>query len=425
MLWRWVSRIVYRPCLLVLALGVLVAFVDWTLQAAALAYPSETTSAPEHPYVILAYDGSGDFGPDTPGTKTSGWQEALDYAVLTGSDLYVKGGYGGGAVYHIQDTIHFPPAQDFRVDGGVYVLNWIGPADKDLLVIDSSMNCEYHLGILVYGGLGAAMRIRPEKPVPIDNFPIFVETEIHCQGMADPHPFTPGERQGGTGLIFDGTAAPIVHNTFRFFGNLNFKTVMETIGTFANNNLEVLHLHTNADKSTLLKLGEQSVRNTLWLAIGVDQGASDVTGIEISGKNNVIQLLPRPSNKPFAAGRMLIFDESAEGNQIHIIPEDSSFDLDQNVTDKARTPTNQVTWAGKPANIREVTTSAGQFIYTQRLYSATVRVVGGTVSSVKLLRSGRMVDYSVAPGVDILMSPGDQLQIESTTAPTIQIIPLK
>jgi len=53
-------------------------------------------------------------------------------------DLYVKGGYGGTkAIYHVTETIRFPPAQDFRVDGGVYVLNWEGPADKDLMVIDS------------------------------------------------------------------------------------------------------------------------------------------------------------------------------------------------------------------------------------------------------------------------------------------------
>ena len=29
--------------------------------------------------VLLAYDGTGDFGPQTPGTRTDGWQEALDH----------------------------------------------------------------------------------------------------------------------------------------------------------------------------------------------------------------------------------------------------------------------------------------------------------------------------------------------------------
>src|SRR5579872_2011664 len=111
------------------------------------------------PTVILAADGTGDFGPQTPRTRTAGWQEALDYCAAHQQDLYVKGGYGGRkAVYQVGETIRFPPAQDFRVDGGVYVVNWTGPADRDLMVIDSSMNCEYHLGILVYGGAAAGLR---------------------------------------------------------------------------------------------------------------------------------------------------------------------------------------------------------------------------------------------------------------------------
>ncbi|HIC89405.1 MAG TPA: hypothetical protein EYP04_08385, partial [Anaerolineae bacterium] len=281
------------------------------------------TRSAKYPYVVLAYDGTGDFGPETPGTKTAGWQEALDYCVEHKQDLYVKGGYGGMTpIYHVSDTIHFPAAQDFRVDSGIYVINWTGPRDKDLMIIDSCMNCELHFGILVYGGHGAAMRVKPENPVPIDRFPIVVETEIHSQGMADPHPFTPGERTGGAGLVFDGTKAPIVHNSFLLFGVLNFQTVIRTEGTFANNRLEVLHLHTNAYKSTLLRLGRSSVANSLRLAIGVDQGARDVTGIVLSGKNNGLELMPRPSNRPFPEGHMLIFEESAEGNQVNIIAQE-------------------------------------------------------------------------------------------------------
>ena len=38
------------------------------------------------------------------------------------------------------------------------------------------MNCEYHVGLFVYGGHGAALRVRPEKPVPIDQFPVWFES---------------------------------------------------------------------------------------------------------------------------------------------------------------------------------------------------------------------------------------------------------
>lgn len=141
--------------------------------------------------MLLAWDGTGDFGPETPGTRTSGWQEALDFCAAQARDLYVKGGYGGRrAIYHIETTVRVPPAQDFRFDGGVYVVNFRGPDPTEAaFVIDSAMNCEYHLGIIVYGGMGAGLRVRPERPVPIDGFAVVVETRLQSQGIADPHPF--------------------------------------------------------------------------------------------------------------------------------------------------------------------------------------------------------------------------------------------
>ena len=44
----------------------------------------------------------------TPGTRTDGWQEALDFCVREARDLTVKGGFGGRKpIYHIRDTIRF------------------------------------------------------------------------------------------------------------------------------------------------------------------------------------------------------------------------------------------------------------------------------------------------------------------------------
>lgn len=201
--------------------------------------------------VLLAFDGSGDFGPQTPGTRTDGWQEALECCVHEARDLYVQGGFGGRKpIYHIRDTVRFPAAQDFRVDGGVYVLNWEGPADKDQLVLDLAMNCEYHLGILVYGGKAAALRVRADKPVPIDGFPAWIESQVFGQGIADPQPFQPGERKAGTGLVLDGGRAAIQHCDFYVASVLNFRTCIELTGDVSFNNLRVPHLHSNADGGT-------------------------------------------------------------------------------------------------------------------------------------------------------------------------------
>ena len=50
------------------------------------------------PYVLVTLEGpedGGDFGPHTPGTKTSGIQEALDYAHAHCRDVFIFGGRGG------------------------------------------------------------------------------------------------------------------------------------------------------------------------------------------------------------------------------------------------------------------------------------------------------------------------------------------
>lgn len=392
------------------------------------AAPSKTKLAGERsrqPTLVLAFDASGDFGPQTPGTKTAGWQEALNACVKTGRDLYVKGGFGGKkAIYHVSETIRVPAAQDFRIDGGVYVINWTGPAEKDLMQIDSSMNCEYHFGILVYGGANAGMRIRPENPVPIDNFPICIETVIQCQGIADPHPFTPGERKGGTGLVFEGAKAAIVHSEFWFASVLNFRTCIATSGAFSYNRLECPHLHSNADQGTLCTIGGGSFGNTIRFAIGVDQGAKNVTGVLLSGQRNELSLMKRASNAPINRGCALIFEPSAEGNQVNLVDNDL-VDLTESITDNATSPNNQVTWAGPALPFRKVQATPGTFTYTQRLYPAAVRMVGGTVRSAALFRGETSLDYSTSLGHDILLSVGDALRIESESPPILEIKPLK
>ncbi len=373
--------------------------------------------------VVLSWDESGQFGPQTPGTKTAGWQEAIDYCVEHGQDLYAKGGWGGRkAIYHVQDTIRIPATQDFRIDGGVYVINWEGPADdpaKDLMIIDSSMNCEYHFGIFVYGGAGAALRIRPEHPVPIDGFPVVVETEIKSQGLADPQPFVRGERRAGTGLVLDATRAGITCSRFDFVGGiLNFQTCVAAMGSFRQNHFSCLHLHTNADKSTLLTLGPGCSQNVVEVAIGVDMGAEDVRGIVVEGSNNTFQMMTRGS---FPRGNDLILEGAAAGNRIDVIHGKDAFDPADFLTDKADKATNRLTWVGGRVPLYTVEGSSGTWVYTQRLYPACVRLVGGDVLGMKLVRGEDSVDCYESCRADILMDVGDELHVMSTEAPALQV----
>jgi len=383
-------------------------------------------AAPASPMIVLAYDGTGDFGPETPGTTTAGWQEAVNACVERKRDLYVKGGWGGEtAIYHVADTIRIPATQDFRIEGGVYVVNWVGPEDKDLLVVDSGMDCHFTFGILVYGGMGAALRVRPEQPVPIDKFAVFVDSEIRASSIADPRPFERGERKGGAGVAFDTSKAAIVHNEFVFTAVLNFATCIEMPDSgrdFAYNRVQCLHLHTNADNSVLLNLGERSRQNSVRLGIGVDQGATGVRGVAIAGANNVLDVTTRGG---FPEHNSLVFEEPAAGNQVNVVLPMGVANPLPLLMDKAATPTNQITWTGGPAPICRVEAAAGAFTYTQRLWPAAVRVMGGEVSSLALVRGADRVDYGPSGAREILMSVGDRLEIESKAAPSLEIVPLK
>ena len=131
--------------------------------------------------VTLTWDRTGDFGPHTPHTRTHGWQEALDHCaglVAPGpvqpnrqhpSNQTIRGYnielqvQGGGGVYHLRETLVFPPFQDFQIDGGVWILNFEGNMSTDAVVIDSLMNVHIELGAVVYGGTAAALRIRPQR----------------------------------------------------------------------------------------------------------------------------------------------------------------------------------------------------------------------------------------------------------------------
>jgi hypothetical protein len=375
------------------------------------------------PSVILAADNTGDFGPATPGTQTSGWQEALNYCVANRRDLYVKGGYGGNVVFNTATTINFPPAQDFRIDGGVYVINYVGPTNLDCVVIDSAMNCDYTLGIIVYGGAQAGLRIKPVNNVPIDGFPVVIESVIRSQGIADPHPFTAGPRGPGAGLVLDGSAAPISYTKIYFASVLNFSTCVDILssGSVYNNEIVVEHLHSNATDGKLIKVGSSARENRFRFGIGVDQGATGIQGVIISGSRNEFQITTRPGG--FATNAEVMLQPSAEGNQINLSTDEDPSTL---LTDLAFTADNALTVTGPAAPITTITGAAGTFKYTQRLYPAVVTVTGGTSLGVGLQRlNSAGVSYGAALNKDIFLSAGDSLSITSSSPPLLRVIPLK
>jgi len=205
---------------------------------------------------------------------------------------------------------------------------------------------------------------------------------------------------------------------------INFRTCIETVGSVSYNEFKCPHLHSNADQSTLFRIGEESFGNRLQLTIGVDQGAKAVTGIVLAGRRNTIELAKRESNAPFSRGRALLFADTAEGNQVNWT-DANLIDLTETITDSARVPSNQMTWTGPPLPIQTVQATGENFIYTQRLYAATVGVGTGIFTNATFVRGSTRVDCTKTIGAGVLLSVGDQLELGHSNRGVLQVIPLK
>ena len=112
-------------------------------------------------FVVVSPNGpedGGDFGRKTPGTQTSGLQEAIDFALANKRDVFTIGGgvkewiprgegkfmgWGGDVGYGLGTTLYVPPAENFRIISGIG--GGFGTNDKDVIVFDSQKNCEFYL----------------------------------------------------------------------------------------------------------------------------------------------------------------------------------------------------------------------------------------------------------------------------------------
>ena len=172
-------------------------------------------------YVVVSPQGpidGGDYGPYTPGTKTSGIQEAFDYAWVRNEleEVYIVG--GPDVVYTLDETLDIPWGQNWHCDGGSYVMNFT-ITNGDCMVIDSQMN-----SVLTFGSIsapflqsGSIVKIYPHIDGP-DNFTVCVSAKIEmgsitgsgssssCVGLETTGPvqysfFSAGEISGcGTGI---------------------------------------------------------------------------------------------------------------------------------------------------------------------------------------------------------------------------------
>ena len=266
----------------------------------------------------------GDYGPQTPGTKTSGLQEALNAAKAQAKDVYLAGGSWTAdkttpVVYNLNTTLHIPWMQNFRLDSGHCVLNYTQKTG-DAVVFDSQMSCSYRFGLIVSLSEGATVRMKPTTAGP-DHFKVITSTEFVFNalvggggawpsGEAYNSDLDKSRRWIGTGLWLDGSEGPIDGNKI---------TVIETVGcavglllshAVTRNTIEETNIHLCRDH---IRLGgpEDSRPSDNRIEAFMDcQGIEPSSGARIFGTCNLLTL----SARTFPKGPQLVFEKSASDN---------------------------------------------------------------------------------------------------------------
>lgn len=377
-------------------------------------------------YVIVSPEGpkdGGDFGPNTPDTKTSGIQEAFDFAKANRKDVYIAGGtmpdkFKNGVVYHIQETIRIPWFQDFRLDGGEYVIN-LDKNTGDAIVIDSQMSCRFKFGLIVAPTDGAVVRIKPETKGPDDFIVTTASTFEFNAIVGGGSVFNDGKKAPlGSGLVLDASNGPIVYNKIYCTEmiacdvGLQITSGPEGKGAVAMNSFEIPFLHLC---KTHMQIGDDQAHvagNTFDVVVD-GGGVSEAIGMRLYGKDNLFTL--RLANIP--AGNGVIFEGPAERNKINMIYPASGY------TNNAAKPTNVIipqVSAGFGIETPPVPAS-GEPLVNRTPFNVEVMVTSpGTVSSWTLTDVNgveQSFEGTWIAGQSIALAPGESVKVDYSAAP--------
>lgn len=367
------------------------------------------------PLVVVAHDGTGDFGPDTPGTRTAGIQEAIQHCAEQQRDLYIRG--GPGAVYRVSETIQVLAVNDFAIDGSDYTIEWTGPSDQDLLHVNSGLDAHYTFDTLVYGGSAAAVRLLPDELSNVDRADVFIDSELHVRTVR-----ARGHHRG-TGIAFQPFGQSIGHADFHFGEIDGFAVgldIQDSVAAARGVNLSRIvceRIHTWRSDAVLIRVGKAAFQNTIVAGLEVDEGARGVVGIDMHGDGHIVEANLMSS---FDTGSAVILRPTADDNQIRL---NGNLQTDpiRLVSDRAISASNRITSDTLAIRPRTVPLSTHEVSHIQRLYPARARLRGGSVSKVELIRNDTRVEFDHRHSIPL--DVGDELRIVSAGTPTLRIQP--
>ncbi len=247
-------------------------------------------------------------------TQTDGLQEAINYALKQGLDVYIEGGAAVGHtnnnVYFLNRTLVIPPAQDFRIDGGEAVINY-NPSVGNAIDINSCEDCHFRFGIIVTGATnGSAVDFHPTQPTPIDNLVVITDSTFQFSSIASSKP--PGT--SASGILFDASSGPILWNHVFATAVVGFQNNVMALSTSGSNAVTFNRItvgHNHQATQALASISRLSVGN-MW-NLNDDRNGTNSVGIVDAAQNNtfLLQSSGFPSKqdvvlKPGATGNLII-----------------------------------------------------------------------------------------------------------------------
>lgn len=368
-------------------------------------------------YVVVSPNGpldGGDFGPHTSGTKTSGIQEALNFAKEHVRDVYICGGgikepFQGGVGYTLHETLRIPWNQNWRLDGGEYCLSYSGRSG-DAVVVDSQMNCHIKLGLVVGPHT-------PDNVIRI--YPITKGPDKHCCVVASTFELNgavgagdvwgkPGCVQRGTGLKLDNSKGNITGNKF-LMKEINACDIgVDVMGGCNSNHFDVTWSHLT---NLAMRIGPGT--NECIIRLGCSGDIPGTAGLRLAGHRNFVTMTAH-AQEP---GKNLIFEPTARDNIVYAIS------LDNGVTNNATTPTNRLVTSyavGFSVETPAVPPTGGNLVNRQP-YSIEVNITApGQVNSwIKTDANGTAVDFTGAffTGQSFVLDPGDAVTLNYKQPP--------
>ncbi len=369
----------------------------------------------------------GDFGPQTPNTKTSGLQEALDAAKARAKDVYLAGGSWTAdkttpVVYHLHETLRVPWMQNFRLDSGHCVLNYT-PRTGDAVVFDSQMSCYYRFGLIVSNSAGAVVRMKPTTPGP-DRFRVITSTEFVFNALVGGGGAWPGgeaykteldksRRWVGTGLWLDGQEGAIDANKITVIETVGCGVGLQLTGAVTRNTIEETNIHLCRDHIRIGGADDAKPSDNRIDAFMDYSGIDPSSGASIFGSRNLLTL----SSRPFVGGLDIRFEESARQN---VVIQQSPFFA----ADASPDRTNRIIAAAgaEKGAIQVPVPASGEACRNRASSPVEVRILtpGQVRTWSETTADGRSTEFAgpLFSGQSFVLNPGDRVRLDYTAAPT-------